>query len=135
MSKVRKDSCRPRQLEPETSCLRGALAQIDSVLGSGDELRVWDPEGWRLLRAACFDLQDALEKRLEETRQSNRSTDGPNTLASREISEALSRVRIYLDRLSLPKPAWEGWWATACRLKLLEARLRRDRGSKKMAVA
>lgn len=118
----------------DESQLKGALVQVGSVLGSVQALRTWDPEGWRQLRAACLDLQKALARRLDEVRGSGVSK-GEGAGEAPDIDEALVRIRLQLERLSLPKAAWECWWATACRLKLLEARLQRGQAASKTAVA
>ena len=134
MREAREKAAGPRR-SPVEAHLTGALAQVDSVLLSVKDLRIWDPEGWRMLRCACFDLQDLLRAKLEEAQSSSHLGESAPVIPSREISEALARVRIHLDRLSLPKAAWEGWWTTVCRLKTLEARLERGRSSLRSAVA
>ncbi len=117
---------------PVDARLEGAIAQVEAVLGAVQELKAWDPEGWRLLRATCLDLRGMLTLRMEKAGRGDPSAEASKPSWA-EVAETLARIRVLLDRLSLPKAAWEGWWATACRLKLLEARLLRGKG--KTAVA
>lgn len=114
--------------------LDGARAQVEAMIGSVRELEVWDPEGWKKLQAACLELQSVVEARLAKSRSLASAAAGR---ATSDVASALSKVRRQLDDLSLPEAAWEGWWATASRIKSLEARLRRGkrRGDDGSAVA
>jgi hypothetical protein len=113
---------------PLSDGLETALGQIEAMIGSVKELEVWDPDGWNKLQSACVELQGAVEARLEEGRS---AATAAAERARLDVAAALNRVRLQLDRLSLPEAAWEGWWATASRIKSLEARLLRRSGRRR----